>query len=98
VFSLRSSPVTIARLFRLAGRYAMVAAEGSTEEFPRERFAEARECWPHALVKLDCDSRDLVQHLRSNHMHLCLGRHLEALREFCRWKGLEFIGLARSAG
>jgi L-fucose isomerase-like protein len=71
----------------------MVAAEGSTEEFPRERFREARSAWPHALVKLDCDSRELVQNLRSNHMHLCLGGHLEALRELCRWKGVEFIGL-----
>jgi L-fucose isomerase-like protein len=94
VFSVRSSPVTIARLFRLAGRYAMAAAEGSTEELPRERFAEARECWPQAMVKLDCDSSDLVQNLRSNHMHLCFGRHLQALREYCRWKGLEFIALA----
>jgi len=97
VFSVRSSPVTIARLFRLSGRYAMVAAEGSTAEFPRERFKEAREYWPHALVRLDCDSHDLVQNIRSNHMHLCFGKHLEALREFCRLKGLEFIGLARGA-
>jgi L-fucose isomerase-like protein len=97
VFSVRSSPVTIARLFRLSGRYAMVAAEGSTVEFPRERFKEAREYWPHALVKLDCDSHDLVQNIRSNHMHLCFGKHLEALKDFCRLKGLEFIGLTRSA-
>ena len=95
VFSVRSSPVTIARLFRLNGRYAMVAAEGSTEEFPRERFKEAREFWPHALVKLDCDSHDLVQNIRSNHMHLCLGKHLGALKEFCSLKGIELIALTR---
>jgi L-fucose isomerase len=95
VFSVKSSPVTIARLFRRSGRYALVAAEGSTEELPRQRFKEAREYWPHALVKLDCDSHDLVQNIRSNHMHLCFGRHLEALKEFCRLKGLEFIGLRR---
>ena len=95
VFSVRSSPVTIARLFRLSGRYAMVAAEGTTVEFPRERFREAREYWPHALVKLDCDSRQLVQNFRSNHMHLGFGRHLAALKEFCCLKGLEFIALMR---
>jgi len=93
VFSVRSSPVTIARLFRLAGRYAMVAAEGTTVEFPRDRFKEAREYWPHALVKLDCDSRELVQNIRSNHMHLGFGRHLAALKEFCSLKGLEFVRL-----
>jgi L-fucose isomerase len=95
VFSIRSSPVTIARLFRLAGRYAMVAAEGTTVEFPRDRFKEAREYWPHALVKLDCDSRELVQNIRSNHMHLGFGRHLAALKEFCSLKGLEFVALKR---
>jgi L-fucose isomerase len=95
VFCLRSSPVTIARLFRLSGRYAMVAAEGTTVELPRERFKEAREYWPQALVKLDCDSRELVQNIRSNHMHLAFGRHLAALKEFCSLKGLEFIALKR---
>jgi L-fucose isomerase len=94
VLSVRPSPATIARLFRLTGRYAMVAAEGATEEFPRERFREAREAWPHALVRLDCDPRELAQNLRSNHMHLCFGRHLEALREFCGLKGLQFFGLS----
>ncbi len=95
VFSVRSAPVTIARLFRLSGRYAMVAAEGTTVEFPRERFKEAREYWPHALVKLDCDSRALVQNIRSNHMHLGFGRHLAALQELCCLKGLEFTPLRR---
>jgi L-fucose isomerase-like protein len=95
VFSVRSSPVTIARLFRLSGRYAMVAAEGTTVELPRDRFKEAREYWPHALVKLDCDSRKLVQNIRSNHMHLAFGRHLGALEEFCRLKGLELAALRR---
>jgi L-fucose isomerase-like protein len=71
----------------------MVAAEGSTEEFPRERFAEAREYWPHALIRLKGDPRALVQNLRSNHMHLCLGAHLEALRELCHWLGVQLIGL-----
>jgi L-fucose isomerase len=95
VFSVRSAPVTIARLFRLDGRYAMVAAEGTTMEFPRERFKEAREYWPHALVKLDCDSHELVQNIRSNHLHLTFGRHLAVLKEFCSLKGLEFAALRR---
>lgn len=95
VFSVRGSPVTIARLFRLAGRYAMVAAEGTTVELPRERFKEAREYWPQALVKLDCDSRRLVQNIRSNHIHLGFGRHLAALEEFCSLRGLEIVALRR---
>jgi L-fucose isomerase len=93
VFSVKESPVTLARLFRIKGEYAMVAAEGSTEKFPKERFKEAREYWPQAMVKLDCDCHDLVQNIRSNHMHLCLGHHLDALKEFCSLKGIELIAL-----
>jgi L-fucose isomerase len=95
VFSVKGSPVTIGRLFRLSGRYAMVAAEGATQEFPRERFEEAREFWPQALVRLDCDPHDLVQNLRSNHMHLCFGKHLGVLKEFCSLKGIELIALQK---
>jgi L-fucose isomerase-like protein len=61
----------------------------------RTSFKEAREYWPHALVKLDCDSRQLVQNIRSNHMHLGFGRHLSALQEFCTLKGLELVALRR---
>ncbi len=93
VFSVKESPVTLARLYRIKGEYAMVAAEGSTEKFPKERFKEARENWPQAMVRLDCDSHELVQNIRSNHMHLCLGHHLDALKEFCSLKGIELIAL-----
>ena len=95
VFAVRESPVTIARLFRIKGEYGMVAAEGSTQELPRGRFKEAREFWPQALVRLDCDPYDLVQNIRSNHMHLCLGRHLDSLKEFCCLKGIELIALRK---
>jgi L-fucose isomerase len=91
VFSVRESPVTIARLFRIKGEYGMVASEGDTLRLPKERFKEAREFWPHVLVRLGCDSYGLVPHIRSNHMHLCFGHHLDSLREFCGLKGIRFI-------
>ena len=91
VFSVKESPVTIARLFRIKGRYASVASEGNTLGLPRERFKEAREFWPQALVRLDCNTDSLVQHIRSNHMHLCFGKHLGTLKEFCALKDIQFI-------
>lgn len=91
VFSVKAAPVTMARLFRLTGEYSLVAGEGDTVDFPRERFKEAREYWPHALVKMEKDSRCLVQNIRSNHMHLCFGRHLGALRELCSLKGIGLV-------
>lgn len=99
VLSVRSSAVTLARLYRLKGKYCLVAVEGSTEELPKERFKEAREFWPHAMVKLDCDARALVENIRSNHMHLCFGSHRRALWEFCKLKDIEFIspGLVTAA-
>jgi L-fucose isomerase len=90
VFSVRESPVTIARLFRIEGKYGLVASEGHTLKLAKERFREAREFWPHALVKLDCNTYSLVQHIRSNHMHLCFGHHLDALKEFCALKDIQF--------
>jgi len=33
----------------------------------------------------------LIQNIRSNHMHLCMGSHLKDIEEFCRIKGIECI-------
>ena len=90
VFPVRESPVTIARLFRIEGKYGLVVSEGHTLKLAKERFREAREFWPHALVKLNCNTYSLVQHIRSNHMHLCFGHHLDALKEFCTLKDIQF--------
>ncbi len=89
VFSVKESPVTVARLFRIRGRYAMTAWEGQTRALPRERFQETRESWPQALVELDPAAGNVVQNLRSNHLHLCFGRHLDSLRELCALLDIE---------
>jgi L-fucose isomerase len=91
VFCVRESPVTIARLFRIKGTYGLVASEGNTVKLAKERFKEAREFWPHAVVRLECNTYSLVEHIRSNHMHLCFGNHLDALKEFCALKDIQFI-------
>lgn len=91
VLSIKDSPVTLARLSRMNGKYVMVAAQGQAQKLPKERFKEAREFWPHAFIKLDCSARGLVQHIRSNHIHVCFGSHLDVLREFCALKNITFI-------
>ena len=91
VFCVRESPVTFARLSRINGRYVLFAAEGNTKQVEKKRFKEAREYWPHAFVKLDCDMNIFHQNIRSNHIHLCFGNYLTDLKEFCRLKDIDFI-------
>lgn len=91
VFSVRESPVTVARLSRIKGNFVMLAAEGNTLAVERSKFKEARENWPHAFFKLDCDMKVFTQNIRSNHIHACFGHHLKGLEEFCRLKDIEFI-------
>jgi L-fucose isomerase len=91
VLSIKDSPVTLARLSRIKGKLVMLAAQGQAQKFPKERFKEAREFWPQAMIQLDCNARNLVHHIRSNHMHVCFGHHLDALREFCTLKNIDCI-------
>ena len=91
VFAIKDSPVTGARLFRISGKYGMVAFEGATFKQPKEKFKEAREYWPHAFVRLECSTAALIQNLRSNHMHLTFGRCLNVIEEFCRLKDVDLL-------
>jgi L-fucose isomerase-like protein len=91
VLVVRESPVTLARLSRVKGEFVMLAASGKTREVDRGRLKESREHWPHAFVELDCDAKTLLQNIRSNHMHLCLGNHLKDVEEFCRIEGIQCI-------
>jgi L-fucose isomerase len=93
VLSVKESPVTLARLSRVQGRFVMLAAEGAAQEVDRDRLKEAREFWPQAFVKLDGDMGRLIQNIRSNHIHLCFGKVLQDLKEFCAMKDIELITL-----
>jgi len=93
VLSVKESPVTVARLSRVKGRFVLLAAEGQTQSVDKKRFKESRENWPHAFIELRGDMEKLIQNLRSNHIHLCFGNHLNELEEFCRIKDIEIIKL-----
>lgn len=89
VFSVKDSPVTAARLFRVKGNLGMVVFSGNTVKQPKERLKESRERWPQAFVKFDCNAEELVQNFRSNHMHLCFGNYLNIIKEFCSLKEID---------
>lgn len=91
VLVVKESPVTIARLSRVGGRFVLLAAEGETRRVDKSRLKEAREYWPQAFIGLKGDAHALVDNLRSNHMHLCFGHFLRDLRELCAMKDIEFI-------
>lgn len=91
VFSVKDSPATGARLFRISGEFGIVAFTGNTIKHSREKFKEAREYWPHAFMNLECNIDILVQNLRSNHMHLCFSRCLDVIEEFCRLKNIKIV-------
>ena len=95
VFAIKDSPVTGARLFRINGEYGMVVFEGTTFKQPKEKFKEAREYWPHAFIKLECNTAALIQNLRSNHMHVSFGKYLNVLEEFCRLKNIKVTVLSK---
>jgi len=98
VMSVKESPVTVARLSRVKGRFVLLAAEGATQAVDKKRFKESRENWPHAFIELRGDMEKLIQNLRSNHIHLCFGNHLKELEEFCKIMDIELIDLRVSHG
>ena len=91
VFSVKDSPVIAARLFRVRGELGMLVFNGNSVKQPKERFKESRERWPQAFIKLECNTDYLIQHFRSNHMHVCFGRYLNIIKEFCRLKAIDCV-------
>ncbi len=90
-FSVKDSPVTGARLYRVKGNLGMVAFTGNSIKQSKEKLKEARERWPQAFIKFDCDPEKLVQNFRSNHMHVCFGNCLDIIKEFCSLKNIDCI-------
>jgi len=76
--------VTIARLTRVNGRYHMLIASGNSVEFDPESKEEAgSKQHPKHFIRLNCDDRNFVRSLRTNHLHLIYGDYIEELRITC---------------
>jgi len=91
VFCVKEADVTVARLSRIKGRYVMLASKGNTINVDKTKFKEAREYWPHAFIKLNCNTKELIKNVRSNHVHICFGDAMREIAEFCTLKEIEFI-------
>jgi L-fucose isomerase len=80
----KEGKVTIARLTRVNGKYHMLIASG--ESMPLNPDSEAEvgsKQHPKLFVKLDCNEKNFIEALRTNHMHLVYGDYKEELKITC---------------
>lgn len=88
--------MTFARLTRLDGRYRMHVLKGELVQFDadeNERLMRASSyVWPHAFAKFDAPAEEFLTRYGSNHIHAVPGDHVAALREVCRFAGVDFDG------
>ncbi|MEM2187651.1 MAG: hypothetical protein QXU62_07875 [Thermofilaceae archaeon] len=83
--------LTLARLYRVAGRYHMVAAVARSVRVGRRELKRSIEPWPHIVVRARPEgARRLVETVGANHLHAVAGDYLEELRVFCELKGIDF--------
>ena len=84
--------VTISRLTRVNGKYAMLISGG---EFVKQGFSPEEEIGskqhPKCFFKPDCDQRDFVRSLRTNHLHAVYGDYTKELAITCDILGFDKI-------
>ncbi len=94
--------MTFARLTRLNGRYRMHVLKGELVQFDaaeNERLMRASSyVWPHAFARFDAPAEEFLTRYGSNHIHAVPGDHVAALREVCRFAGVDFDGFGPLAG
>lgn len=86
---------TIARLYRVAGRYHMVLAVARSVRVDRGELKRSMEPWPHIVVRARPEGvRRLVETVGANHLHAVEGDYSEELKAFCQLKGIEVHEIA----
>ena len=86
-FICQEGPVTLARLFRVSGKYALCCIEGEA----CLKQIENNKVYPHLFVECDIDLQSFVQSMGSNHMHVVYGRYKDILRKFCEIEDISFL-------
>jgi len=99
-FRAAPGPVTLARLFRRAGKYVMAIIYGEMiEPSPEEYkiFVEARGSHqlPTAFVHVSLDFDTLVDQFGSNHISGVAGDYTQELHHICRLLNIEAINFER---
>jgi L-fucose isomerase-like protein len=80
-------PVTVARLFRLKGRYYMYMGAGRIEHTEYTSSTHGTH-WPQTLVTFDTDHADIFDTIPCQHMVLTGGDVTEELIHYCRYLGI----------
>lgn len=83
-FFAKPGKITIARLTRVNGTYHLLIATGESlplNPAPEDEVGSKQHS--KVFVKLDCDEREFVKSLRTNHMHLVYGDYTEELKVVC---------------
>ncbi|MDI6870653.1 MAG: hypothetical protein QME79_04695 [Bacillota bacterium] len=94
-FCCKPGVVTFGAFSRIKGEYVMQIAGGEAFEEPKQVFAEVRDIWPQAFIRLDCDPGDFYHNLRSNHMVVGYGDVRQELVDFCELVGVRPIVMAK---
>jgi len=88
----RPGRLTMARLSRIAGRYAMLITGGEALKKPRAALKTTYwEFSPHTFIRPDVARKKFVANLRSNHIHTMYGDWRKELIHLCRVLGIEPI-------
>ena len=93
-FTTAPGDMTLARLFRVDGRYRMGIIRGETvniSDEERDTFVQARGSHqlPTAFLKLDVDVERLISGFGSNHVMGVAGNRVEELIHFCELMDIE---------
>ncbi len=84
--------VTMARMSRIAGNYAMLIAGGESQKKTREDLKTTGwEFSPHTWIRLDAPVKAFLNDLRSNHIHVMYGDFRAELVHLCHSLGIRPI-------
>jgi len=97
-FTVAPGPLTLARLYRVEGKYKMMVLSAETVEISQEeysRFIEARGSHqlPTAFIKMDGNVDELISEFGSNHILGVAGNFEEELKYFCKLLNIECVHL-----
>jgi L-fucose isomerase len=93
-FTTAPGPMTLARLYRVDGRYRMGIIRGETINLSAEEYdafvkARGSHQLPTAFLKLDVNVERLISEFGSNHVEGVAGDRVEELVHFCQLMGIE---------
>jgi len=88
----KEGKVTISRLTRVNGKYNMLIASGNSIKYlPKPEEEVGSKQHPKLFITLDCNDRNFIKSLRTNHMHLVFGDFKEELKITCDVLGINTV-------